>query len=123
MGNPRWQVSVRVGPERHLRGLLARRTVGCGGVTVAPVLWRVIASGFPTDALSPRVDAPGDVRRRVDICLELCYVAVVVWTHERRLLIAAAEAVAGVAGLGGIRRVDVFDANPRLCRLVFNPAL
>ena len=95
----------------------------CGGVTTAPVLWRVIVSGFPTDTLSPRVDATGDVRCRVDICLELRYVAVVVWTHELRLLIAAAEAVAGVAGLRRVGRVDLFDANPRLCRLVFNPAL
>ena len=123
MGNPSWQVSVRIGRETHLRGFLARRTVDCGGVTAAPVLWRVIASGFPTDALSPRVDATGDIRRRVDICLELCYVAVVVWTHELRLSIAAAEAVAGVAGLRRVGGVDVFDANPRLCCFVLDPTL
>mgnify|MGYP006277859989 FL=1 len=71
----------------------------CGAITSAPVLWRVIAPGFPTDALSPRVDATGDVRRRVNICLELRYVAVVVWTHELRLLTPSTETTAAVARL------------------------
>lgn len=64
-GKPRVEGGFRTElREGRLSGVPTRRSVSCGTVTSAPILWRVIACRFPRQALSPRVDATGDVRRR-----------------------------------------------------------
>ena len=117
------EISSLEGRERHLAVFRPRLAVGCGPVTGAPIPWRVIAFRFPGNALTPRIDAASDVRRGVDIGLERRYVALAVRTPELGLFVTAADVTARVAGLRGVRRLNVFDRNASLECLVLDPAL
>ena len=92
----------------------------CGTVKGAPVPWRVIALRFPRNALSPRVNATGDVRRRVNICLKLRDVAVVVCTLKLRLRPTPSDSAARVARFRCVRRVHEPNRDTGVERLVLD---
>ncbi|KYH23974.1 hypothetical protein HAPAU_40530 [Halalkalicoccus paucihalophilus] len=107
--------------KRRLSGFPTRRAVSCGTVTSAPVLWRVIGVRFQRAPLSPRVDAVGDVRRRVDVCLILRNPTLRVRTTELGLRTTPTDVSARVARLRGVRRVDEPDRDACVKRLILDP--
>ncbi len=108
--------------EGHLSGVSTRRPVFHGGVTATPVPWRVIACRFPSQALSPRVEATGNVGRRVDICLILSHPTLVVRTSERRLRRPRAEMTTGMARLARVCRAHFLYRDARVESFILDTA-
>ena len=95
-----------------------------GGVTTAPIPWRVIAFRLvKRDALSPRVNPSCDIRGSVDVGLKRRNVAVVVRTPELCLRVPPTDTVARVARLRRVRRIHVLDWDACFRRLVLDAPL
>ena len=94
-----------------------------GGVTTAPIPWRVIGAGFPTATLSPRVKTLGDVDGGVDVCLKLRNVTVVACTPERSLMASTTDVTALVAHLRRVRGRNVLNGYARFRSLVLSTIL
>ena len=75
---------------------------------------------FQCAPLSPRVEATGDVGRRVDVCLVLRNPTLAVRASERRLRTSRAEVSAGVTRLTGVRRVHLLNRDTSVTRFVLD---